>query len=125
MPIAFAEHQHPNQVHVVVTGETSMQDMMNFIMATRSGYQRKCAFLFDVSEATVNLSGDELRQLASYAAEQDRTTPMGPVAFISSEPGAFGAGRMYQSYSVAEGRKNVGVFRTMADAQAWLDKLNS
>jgi hypothetical protein len=124
MPLSFAEHQHPNQVHVVVTGETSMPDMMNFIIATRSGYQRGCAFVFDVSEAVVNLSGDELRQLASYAAEQARHTPMGPVAFISSDPGTFGAGRMYQSYSIAEGRRDVGVFRNMADAQAWLDSLN-
>ena len=123
MPISFAENQQPNQVLVIVTGDASMQDMMDFIVASRSGYLRNTAFVFDISGATITLSGDELRQLAAYAASQDRTSPMGPVAFISSDPGAFGAGRMYQSYSIAEGRKNVGVFRTMDDAQAWLSTL--
>jgi hypothetical protein len=125
MPISFAENQQPNLVLVIVTGEASMRDMMDFIVASRSGYLRNNAFVFDVSGAEIEVSGDELRQLAAYAASQDRTSPMGPVAFISTEPGAFGVGRMYQSYSIAEGRKNVGVFRTIEDARAWLSTLTS
>ena len=93
---------------------------MRFIVASRTGEQRELAFLFDVSAATVTLSGDEISHLASYAAGQARKSPMGPVAFISADPGAFGLSRMYQSYSAAEGRRNVGVFQTLSDARAWL-----
>ena len=120
MPISFAEHQQPNQILVIVSGETSMQDMMSFIVTTRTGGLRHCAFLFDISAATVGVSEDEVMQLAAYAADEAGKAPMGPVAFISSEPGAFGLSRMYQAYSAAAGRNNVGVFRTLSDAQAWL-----
>jgi hypothetical protein len=123
MPISFADYPYPNQVLVLVSGETSMQEMMNVIIATRSGEQRTSAFLFDVSAAKVDLSGDQVRQLAAFTAEEARKSPMGPVAFISTDPATFGLSRMYQAYSASEGRKNVGVFRTLADAQAWLARV--
>ena len=120
MSISISEDHEHNLVVVTVSGETSMQEMLDFILARRSGDQRGCAFLFDVSAATANLSGDEMMQLAAYAANEARKSPMGPVAFISTDPYAYGVSRMYQSYSAAEGRRNVGVFHTMADAQSWL-----
>lgn len=120
MPLSWAEQQYDNQVLIIVSGETSMQEMKDFIVASRGGRLRHFAFLFDVSNAIVSLSGDEMRQLAAYAAEEARQSPIGPVAFISTDPGTFGLGRMYQAYSAAEGRKDVGVFRSLPDAQAWL-----
>jgi hypothetical protein len=120
MPISVTEHPERREVLVVVAGETSMKDMKNFIISRRGGEQRGFAFLFDVSAATASLSGDEMRQLAAYAADEARKAPMGPVAFISTDPYAYGICRMYQSYSAAEGRKSVGVFRTLTDAQTWL-----
>ena len=125
MSISISENHDHSQVLVVVSGDTSMQEMINFISTHRSGDQRGYAFVFDVSAATVTLSGDEMRQLAAYAADESRKAPMGAVAFISSDPYAYGISRMYQSYSAAEGRKNVGVFRTMAEAQTWLANLKS
>ena len=120
MNISFPVAQQPNQILVVVAGETSMQEMMKFIGENRAGEKRHYAFLFDVSAATVTLSGDEMHQLAAYAAAEARKGPIGPLAFISTNPAVFGMGRMFQSYSDAEGRRNVGVFRTLDDAQAWL-----
>jgi hypothetical protein len=124
MPISIAEHPHSDQVMVIVSGEMSMQEMVDFIASNRNGPRRSFAFLFDISAATVSLSGEEIRQLATYGAAEARKSPMGPVAFISTDPSTFGMSRMYQSYSAAEGRKNVGVFHTVSDAQAWLAALN-
>jgi hypothetical protein len=123
MIATIPEHSTPNQVLVVVTGEVSVREMLEFIEESRSGGLRRCAFLFDVSAAAIGASGDEVRQLAMYAARQGRQAPMGPVAFISTDPATFGMSRMYQAYSVAEGRRNVGVFRSMAEAQTWLATL--
>lgn len=123
MPISFAEHQEPNQVLVIVSGEVSMEEVKTFIKASRSGDQREYAFLFDVSAVSLSLSGEEMRQLAVFAAEEARQSPMGPVAFISAAAGAFGLSRVYQAYSAVEGRRNVGVFRTLEDARAWLADL--
>ena len=123
MPIAFPEDQQPDQVLVIVSGAVSIQEMLSFIAMSRSGEQRDYAFLFDVTAAALTVSGDEMRQLAAFAADQMRQGPMGPVAFISTDPGPFGLSRIFQSYSVAEGRRNVGVFRTLSDARAWIATL--
>jgi hypothetical protein len=123
MPISFAEHQEPNQVLVIVSGEVSMEEVKKFITASRGGDQRDYAFLFDVTAASLSLSGEEMRQLANFAAEEARKSPMGPVALISAAAGAFGLSRVYQAYSAVEGRRNVGVFRTLEDARAWLADL--
>ena len=123
MIFTIPEHHTPNQVLVVVSGDASVREMLEFIDESRGGGLRRCAFLFDVTAATISASGDEVRQLAMYAARQARQEPMGPVAFISTDPAAFGMGRMYQAYSIAEGRQNVGVFRSLADSQTWLAAL--
>jgi len=120
MSISIIETAEPDQVMVVVVGETSVEEMMQFIATHRGGGEREFAFLLDVSDASINVSGDEMRQIATYAAQEARKAPMGPVAFIASNPGPFGVTRMYQAYSTAAGRNNVGVFRTVEDAQAWL-----
>jgi len=123
MLVRIPEHPTPNQVLVVVSGDTSVREMLDFIVESRGGGLRRCAFLFDVSAATISASGDEMRQLAMYAARESRQEPMGPIAIISTDPETFGMGRMYQAYSVAEGRRNVGVFRSMSEAQTWLATL--
>ena len=123
MLVRIPEHPTPNQVLVVVSGDASVREMLDFIAESRAGGLRRCAFLFDVSAATISASGDEMRQLAMYAARESRQEPMGPVAIISTDPETFGMGRMYQAYSVAEGRRNVGVFRSMSEAQTWLATL--
>jgi len=123
MLVRIPEHPTPNQVLVVVSGDASVREMLDFIVESRGGGLRRCAFLFDVSAATISASGDEMRQLAMYAAREGRQEPMGPIAFISTDPATFGMGRMYQAYSVAEGRRNVGVFRSVSEAQTWLAAL--
>ena len=122
MPLSFPV-EHANQILVIVSGATELQEMMDFIAQSRRGEKRDHAFLFDVSAASINITGDEMRGLAAFAAAEARTGPLGPVAFISTNPSAFGMSRMFQSYSTAEGRNNVGVFRSLADAQAWLKTL--
>jgi hypothetical protein len=70
LPFAVADHPYPKQVLVIVAGETSMDEMMNFIVTTRTGDRREVAFLFEVSTAAIRLSSDEVRMLATYAADE-------------------------------------------------------
>jgi hypothetical protein len=122
---SIVESQAPNQVSVVVSGEVPVQEILNFIATHRAGDQRQFAFLFDITDAAMVLTAEQVRQLASFAAREARSGPMGPVAFISTNPGPYGMMRMYQAYSGAEGRHNVGVFHTLADAQAWLKTVST
>ena len=124
MAYSIVESQVPNQVSVIVSGEVPIQEILNFITTHRGSHERLFAFLFDITDAAMSLTAEQVRQLATFAAGEARKGPMGPVAFISSNPGPFGVMRMYQAHSSAQGRHNLGVFRTQDDAQAWLKTLN-
>jgi len=89
-------------------------------MAHRGGPHRTDTMIFDISGGTVRVTPEEVRKLAYLAAQELGTTPIGPVVIIAPEPAGFGFGRMYQSYASAAGRENVGVVRSMEEAQRWL-----
>jgi hypothetical protein len=123
MPITVVPHDIPNQVMAVVTGEIAVGEMMAFVKASRIGERRSWAFILDTSGAAVAASSADLQNIADFAAEEFKKSAIGPVAFVSSDPGTFGMGRVYQAYSSASGRSNVGVFKTLDDAQRWLSRI--
>jgi hypothetical protein len=67
-------------------------------------------------------SGERLRQLAGLAASMDREGPSTKFAIVAPSDEAFGLGRMYEAYRRLEDRslKQVGVFRSMDEARAFL-----
>ena len=67
-------------------------------------------------------SGDRVRELAALAARMDDTGSKTLLAVVASADVAFGLGRMFQSYRQLDRRSNkeVGIFRTMAEALAFL-----
>src|SRR5262249_30118487 len=80
--------------------------------------------LMDMTRVTrVELpSADRVRELAKLAAEMDSTTSRSRFAIVASADFAFGIGRMFQAHRHLEenGTKEVGVFRTMQEALAFL-----
>jgi hypothetical protein len=123
MPFAISELSLPDEILVVVSGDVSAKEMQEFMIAQRGGPERGSAFLFDVSKAAISVSADDVLRVASRGAREARKSPMGPVAFISTNPGPFGMARMFQSFSAAEGRPTVGVFRSLEEARAWVRSL--
>jgi hypothetical protein len=107
----------------VVTGEVGVGEMMAYVKASRVGERRSWAYILDTSGATVMASTADLQSIADFAAEEFKKSGIGPVALVSSDPETFGMGRMYQAYSSASGRSNVGVFKTLDDAQRWLSRI--
>src|SRR5262245_37089787 len=67
-------------------------------------------------------SADRVRDLATLAARMDDTSSRTRLAIVASTDVAFGLGRMFQSYRQLDLRttKDVGIFRTMEDALAFL-----
>jgi hypothetical protein len=125
MPITVVDHEVPRQVMAVVTGDVGLTEIMAFVAAARAGECRNWAFLFDfdTSGVGIDLSSAEVQSVANFAAAEFQKSPIGPVAFIASDIAAFGMSRMYQAYSSASGRTNVGVFKTLEEAQRWLSRL--
>ena len=73
---------------------------------------------------TPSPAGLRIRQLATEAAAQDDPASATKFAIVAPDSLAFGLGREYQSYRDldARSRKQVGVFRTLAEAVAFLGK---
>lgn len=74
--------------------------------------------LVDVREATVSLSGAEVRRLVALLDAMAARGPIGPTAMVVASDVAFGIGRMVETLV-----GDVGVvrpFRRMEEAEAWL-----
>jgi hypothetical protein len=123
MPITVVDHDVPNQIMAVVTGEVGVRELMEFAAAERVGEHRNWALIFDASGAVVNVSSADVQRLAQIAAQGSNTAPVGPVVIIASDAAMFGLSRMYQTYSDISGRTNVEVVRSKEEAQRWLDGL--
>jgi hypothetical protein len=67
-------------------------------------------------------SADRVRDLAKQAARMDDAKSKTRFAIVAATDVAFGLGRMFQSYRELDQRstKEVGVFRTMEEALAFL-----
>ena len=68
-------------------------------------------------------STERVRDLAKLAAAMDQPASHSKLAVVASEDIAFGLGRMFQAYRELDSRstKEVGIFRTMQEALAFLE----
>jgi hypothetical protein len=123
MPVTVVNHEVSRQVMAVVTGDVGITEIMAFVAAARAGEQRSWAFIFDTSGAVIDLSSADVQSVAEFTAAEFQKSPIGPVALIASDVAIFGISRMFQAYSSASGRPNVGVFRTLEEAQSWLSRI--
>jgi hypothetical protein len=82
--------------------------------------------LVDMSLVTdiIAPTGDKVRDLATLSATMDHKSTTSKFAIVAQTDVAFGLGRMYQAYRELDRRstKEVGVFRTMREAQIFLGR---
>lgn len=123
MPISPEDYGVPNRLLLKATGSISIPEMMKAIAQYRSGEGRLTPFIFDVTEAVLDFSAGETRDLAERLAGEMKSAPLGPIAVVAVSDEVFGVGRMFQSYSNIAGRPQVGVFRDRAAAERWLGAL--
>lgn len=125
MPIA---HRVDHERKVVIErayGVLTDEDVFNFQHTVWSdpavaGYN-ELADMTHVSEIALP-SIHRVRDLAMKAVEMDSSSATSRFAIVAPEDLGFGLGRMFQAYREMEkgSTKEVGVFRTLADACEWL-----
>ena len=123
MPVVVVDYAIPDRLLVKVTGSVDVAEMRHVIASHRSGAHRLTPILFDLTEASLQVSAGDVASLAEATALEMRRAPLGPVALIAASDEVFGLGRMYQSHSTASGRPQVGVFREQDAAERWLQSL--
>lgn len=127
MPIAYSiDHAH-RLVMASGHGDLTGDDIFGYQKEVWSrpdigGYDE----LIDMTDVErIDLrSADHIKQLAELSASMDPMAVQSKFAIVAPGDYAFGLGRMYESYRRLEGRstKRVGVFRSMAEALAFLER---
>ena len=124
MPLAYRIDHDARIVLAVGSGIVTHADVFAYQTEVWSrpevaGYDE----LVDMSLVTdVVASGDGARDLAALSATMDDKDTTSRFAIVAQTDIAFGLGRMYQTYRALDRRstKEVGVFRTMREALAFL-----
>jgi hypothetical protein len=80
------------------------------------GYQE----LFDATGAPTDLTAEQVQTMVQRGNQASQKEPIGDVAIVATEPATFGLARMYSILCEQTGPR-VEVFRTVADAELWLD----
>ena len=81
--------------------------------------------LVDFSQTSeVNLNTESILQIARFASRSDALSKPHKLAFVANTNLAYGLARMYVAYRSIGKRKTkqVQAFRTLAEAQSWLNQ---
>lgn len=125
MPIEFTIDHARRLVTATARGTLTGEDVFGYQRDVWSrsdvqGYNE----LLDMREvAEIDLrSIDNMRALAELSASMDVPATSSKFAIVATSDEAFGLGRMYETYRRLEGKstKQVGVFRTLTEAYAYL-----
>jgi len=125
MPLVYRVDHDARIVLVLGSGTLTDTDIFSYQTAVWSrpevaGYDE----LVDMSLVTeiVVPTKDRVRDLATLSATMDDKSTTSRFAIVAQTDVAFGLGRMYQTYRALDRRstKEVGVFRTMREALAFL-----
>ena len=124
MPI-LVQDDSGNRLLLKGTGAIDIAEMRLAVDQFRAGERRLQPILLDLSEATLSFSADDVAALAEERARENKRSPLGPLAVAATADEVYGLGRMFKSYSDANSRPYVGVFRDKLTAEDWLRSLNT
>ena len=79
--------------------------------------------IFDCTDATTNLTVDQVRKLAEERRRIAQSQPAGPVAVVATNDLFFGMFRMFDM--LTETIRPIRVFRDVKAAEEWLDTVES
>ena len=122
MPITFVVDYERRRVSTRAEGVLTMADLIEHGNAQLLNRDPSYDELFDATGALVDLTQEEVKRLVSRTNETMRLHTVGATAIVATQPVVYGLGRMYATLCESVGAR-VGVFRTIREAEAWLDGL--
>jgi hypothetical protein len=113
-----------NTVYLKLTGNVDIvafKELFNKAVESDE-YEAGMARLWDLSEADLSeMSAEDIDQMTKYSSIHypDFVNAV-KVAFVATNPRAFGLTRMFALISEAQDQANVQVFDNLADAEKWI-----
>jgi hypothetical protein len=101
-------------------GLLTFADLVAHVDAERRDRSPSYQELFDATGATTDLTAEQVQAMVLRAYQMFQKEPIGETAIVATEPVVFGLARMYAIQCEQLGPP-VEVFRTVAEAEQWLD----
>ena len=124
MPVTYAIDAARQVVWTVASGVVTYPEVVHHLVEEERDDALGLAEVIDARAATTKLTSDEVRSLVALTDTLLRKGRFGALALVTEIDMAFGMARMYQIL-VESLPVEIGVFRDLGDAVAWLDTVRS
>lgn len=118
--IAYERDDVRRRVYVKVSGETTMDEMIEYINRLANEGVWRYSTLFDSRDGWPNANYERVAAFVRHISTKNHLGERGPVAIVAPLDHQFGFGRMYAQLTEGTGRQTE-VFRDVPTAERWLD----
>jgi hypothetical protein len=121
MPITYTIDRARQRMLTVATPPVSYDEIVAHLEQERDDGGLPLLEFIDATQAVVDLSAAEVRQLVELLRQLGQRNALGPTAVLVGDDLSYGIGRMVES--LVEDVCDVRPFRDLAEAEQWLDAI--
>lgn len=119
MPVQWTVSHPTRLVIAVAKGDLRLRDIENYLDGVMTASAMAYRKIFDMTQATPDLSDDELMTLGARIRAYIPLGPMGPLAIVATTDESYDQARMFAA--LAEADRPIRIFRELHLARHWLD----
>ena len=119
MPLSLEIDERRRRVFGKGSGEIGPADFVHFFSERKKSYYNGFPELLDFGDATTSFSDDEIGSLAAARRKLAEKMPPAPVAYVARNEKLFEMFRKLKE--LTQDIRPIEVFRTLAEAEKWLD----
>lgn len=123
MAINFHIDKVNRRIYSKAVGLITFEDLLAHMKADIEPEVVHYSEIFDCTEATTNLTVEQVRKLSEERLRIAQSQPAGPVAVVATNDLFFGMFRMFDM--LTETIRPIRVFRDIKAAEQWLDSVDS
>ena len=119
MPLQVSIDHEQRFVHVAVSGVVKLPEVLDYYHRLVVEEAMRYPKLFDATRGEVELSADDLMELAAWVSAYATFDPRGPVAIVAVSDANTAVMRLYVTLS--RSTRPVKLFTSVVKARGWLD----
>jgi len=123
MAINFHIDKVNRRIYSKAVGLITFEDLLTHMKADVESEVVHYSEIFDCTDATTNLTVEQVRKLSEERRRIARSQPAGAVAVVATNDLFFGMFRMFDM--LTETIRPIRVFRDVKAAEQWLDSVDS
>lgn len=123
MPVQWTVSHPTRLVIAVARGDLRLQDIETYLDEVVTADALAYRKIFDMTQATPNLSDDDLMKLGARIRAYISFGQIGPLAIVATTDRSYQQARMF--VALAEADRPIRIFRELHLARQWLDGLEA